>query len=87
MTRSIGNEQKDLKNGVRVISIYPGVVDTKMQENIRQSSKEDFKEIQRFIDLKNTNSLAKPEDVAEKIYSIDISQNIENGSILDIRNF
>lgn len=87
MTRSIANEQNDVENGVKLISIYPGVVDTKMQENIRQSSKEDFKEIQRFIDLKNTNSLAKPENVAEKIFSIDNNQNIENGSIIDIRDF
>lgn len=87
MTKSIANEQKELKNGVHVISIYPGVVDTKMQENIRQSSKKDFREIQRFLDLKKTNSLAKPEYVAEKIYLINTTKNIENGSILDIRNF
>ena len=86
MTRSIGLEQKEAVNPVKVISVYPGVVDTKMQENIRKTSKDNFIDVQRFIDLKNNDALSKPDDVAQKIFLIANDLNIKNGSIIDVRN-
>lgn len=87
ITRAIATEQEDLENGVKCISIYPGVVDTNMQTTIRSTSEENFKNRQRFIDLKEENQLYTPKFVAKSIYKIDIENLLESGDIVDIRNF
>lgn len=87
VTKVISKEQKDIKNGVKVVSIYPGVVDTEMQAQARNTPKEKFKSVQRFIDFYEHGELTTPKQVAEKIYSLDKSGSLKNGSILDVRNF
>lgn len=87
MTKAIAAEQNELKNGVKCNAIYPGVVDTNMQTNIRSTDKNDFKNLQRFIDLKENNELYTPEFVANSIYKIDVNNKLKNGDIIDIRSF
>ena len=87
MTKAIAAEQNELENDVKCVAIYPGVVDTNMQTTIRSTDKKDFKNLQRFIDLKENNELYTPEYVAESIYSIDTLNKLKNGDIVDIRNF
>jgi len=86
MTRVLAKEQKELKNGVNIISIYPGVVDTDMQEKARNTPKENFKSVQRFIDFYEHGDLFTPKQVAKKIYKLDQSGELKNGRILDVRN-
>jgi benzil reductase ((S)-benzoin forming) len=86
MTRVISKEQKDQKNGVSVVSIYPGVVDTDMQAEARNTPREKFKSVQRFIDFYEKAELSTPKQVAEKIYRLDSLGELKNGRILDIRN-
>jgi benzil reductase ((S)-benzoin forming) len=85
MTRTIATEQKDLENGVKCVSIYPGVVDTQMQTHIRNTDEKDFNSLQRFKDLKENNELYTPTFVAEKIYTIDTEELLESGAIVDLR--
>ncbi|CAL2102930.1 putative Benzil reductase ((S)-benzoin forming) [Tenacibaculum sp. 190130A14a] len=87
MTRAIATEQSELENGVKCISLYPGVVDTNMQTQIRSTDKADFKNLQRFIDLKENNELYTPEYVANTIYTIDTTNYLTSGAIFDIRNY
>jgi len=86
MTKTIALEQSELKNGVKCVAIYPGVVDTEMQHHIRKSNEKDFKNVQRFIDLKENNELFTPDFVAHKIFEIDVKNQLKNGDIIDIRN-
>ncbi len=87
MTKTIAAEQNSLKKGVKCTAIYPGVVDTDMQTLIRKTSSENFKNVQRFIDLKENNELYSPEFVADKIFTIDTENQLKNGDIVDVRNF
>ena len=87
MTKTIALEQNNLENGVKCNAIYPGVVDTNMQTQIRKTSENDFQNVQRFIDLKESNQLYKPKFVADKIYQIDTENKLSNGDIIDIRVF
>lgn len=84
-TRAIATEQSEVNNGVKCVAIYPGVVDTNMQTAIRKTTEAEFKNVQRFIELKENNELYSPEFVADKIYQLDISNALENGNIIDIR--
>ena len=86
MTKVVSKEQKELKNGVSVVSIYPGIVDTEMQSKARNTPKDNFKSVQRFIDFYEHGDLFTPKQVAEKIYRLDQSGELKNGRILDIRN-
>ena len=85
MTKVVSKEQKEMKNGVDIISLYPGIVDTEMQAKARNTPKENFKSVQRFIDFYEHGELSTPKQVAEKIYDLDASGELKNGLILDIR--
>jgi benzil reductase ((S)-benzoin forming) len=86
MTKVISKEQENLNNGVRIVSIYPGIVDTNMQTEIRNTPRENFKSIQRFIDFHKDGDLFTPKQVAQKIYQLESSGELKNGRILDVRN-
>ena len=86
MTKVISKEQKEAENKVSIVSIYPGVVDTNMQLQIRSTKKENFKSVQRFIDFHEQGELFTPKQVGQKIYRLDISGELKNGRILDVRN-
>lgn len=87
MTASIAKEQNELTNGVKVFGIRPGVVDTEMQTQIRKTSIDNFKNVQRFIDLKNNNELYTPKYVAQRIFDLDKGNKLINGETIDLRKF
>ena len=83
--RVIEDEQQDVENPVKVYSIAPGVVDTEMQDEIREVEPENFRELDRFVKLKKDGLLFDPNDVAKKF--ADIMEHPENypKSIMDLR--
>ena len=84
-TKTIAAEQDDVENGVKTVGIYPGVVETNMQIKIRETPETNFKNVQRFIALKDQNELYTPSYVAQRIYEIDSSNFLKNGDIIDLR--
>lgn len=57
-------------NNWHIFSIAPGVVDTEMQSDIRQSNPNDFLNHQKFLELKNNNKLMSPVLVASKLMRV-----------------
>lgn len=55
---------------LKVFSIYPGIVNTSMQNQIRNAKESDFPLIKKFIDYHTNNILESPEKIAEKLYYI-----------------
>lgn len=70
-SETIAQELKD-RNQLNwsVFSIAPGVVDTNMQREIRQSNGDDFLLKSKFVDLKNNNELSTSETIANQLYKI-----------------
>jgi benzil reductase ((S)-benzoin forming) len=66
----IEQKLKHPENPVHIFSVGPGVVDTKMQTELRKVSPEDFSMVGMFIDYFEKNELAQPKDVALKLYKI-----------------
>ena len=64
----------------------PGVVNTGMQGSIRASSKEDFPNVDRFIDLEKDGKLQSPEDTAKRLLNYLNSDEFGKEPISDIRN-
>jgi benzil reductase ((S)-benzoin forming) len=87
LTKVVAVEQKTQKNGAFIISIHPGIIDTEMQEKIRSSSPDDFIDVAKFIDYKNSNELKDKNVVGELIFKVDQDENIESGEVVNLRNF
>jgi len=83
-TKVMALEQAEIGNGAKIVAIAPGVVDTNMQVEIRSSAKEDFKDLDRFITLKEENNLLSPEEVGAIIFNADENGKLSNGSITNI---
>ncbi|RLD52654.1 MAG: short-chain dehydrogenase [Bacteroidetes bacterium] len=72
---------------IKIFSVAPGVIETRMQEQIRKTSEKDFSDVKKFVNLKNDGMLSSPEETAKKL--LYILENIQffNEVISDVRNF
>lgn len=87
MTRCAGQEQGDGPGAVKLVSIAPGVVETRMQEQIRKTAPQRFPEVGRFIGLKASGKLYLPDEAAERIISILDKGGFGQGDVIDVRNY
>ena len=69
-SKCLFDEQQGLPNPVKLVSFSPGVVNTEMQEEIRNSSPEHFPELDRFKEMKENGRLLEPAFVAERILEL-----------------
>ncbi|RNI29525.1 SDR family NAD(P)-dependent oxidoreductase [Rufibacter immobilis] len=80
-------EQEKLGTGVQVFSVAPGIIDTEMQEQIREASVEQFSSVQQFRDYKTQGALASPEEAAQKIIRLMKEPQIARGVVCSVRDF
>lgn len=71
-TNSISLEQKEKQSPVRIVSVYPGVISTKLQEEIHAVNKDDFSLIHSHIfhEIYENEQLQTVEDIAEKLLEL-----------------
>ena len=82
LTNIINEEHKN----VRALSIYPGIVNTEMQRNIREAKEEDFPLRQKFVDYYKNNDLSEPSAVAEKIFYIMSNLSKFDNNMISVRD-
>lgn len=82
-TRAVGLEQ-DRPGGVKVVAIAPGVVDTPMQSEIRESDEDRFPRRGRFVDLHRRGELGEPDDVAVRMRRA--LPRLATGDVVDLRD-
>jgi len=85
-TQSVALEQQDQTHPARILSLAPGVVDTDMQQYIRNVNEKDFRQRQKFLNLKAQDKLLAPEKVARIIMQLLLKQEFESGQVVDIRD-
>ncbi|MDA7728579.1 SDR family NAD(P)-dependent oxidoreductase [Flavobacteriales bacterium] len=83
LTRVIAEENH--KN-LTVFSVHPGVVDTNMQSEIRNSDPKNFPLLSKFTDYYTQNELENTNIVAQKLLHIIKNSNKFNQNILSIRD-
>lgn len=66
----VEHAQENIHKSFKIFSIAPGVVDTNMQEEIREASSVDFSQLQDFISYKKDNKLADPRAVSQKYIKV-----------------
>ena len=67
LSQTVQMEQDKRGTGVKIFALSPGVVDTGMQGQIRESDVSRFSTVQKFRDYKAKGELAPPEEVGRKI--------------------
>jgi len=83
--RHVAEEQQARANPARIVSIYPGVVDTDMQASIRSSDPAQFPNKERFDALKRDGGLSTPQQAAGKIVRHLLSTEFGVDTVIDIR--
>lgn len=81
--RTVGAEQAE-RNGAKVVAIAPGVVDTPMQTEIRETEEDQFPNVDRFRRLHSEGDLADPADVARRIRQA--VPTLSTGAVVDLRD-
>lgn len=87
-TKTIALEQDELNTGNKIIAFNPGIMDTKMQEKIRNADKKDFLQVEQFKQYKLQGVLSQTESVAGVLIDIMTDEvNIINGEIYHIDDY
>jgi len=77
----------DNNENILIHSIAPGIVDTKMQEEIRSKSESEFSNIQRFKNYYKDGDLNSPENVAKKYLEVINNPEKFNDCVISVRDF
>ncbi|WP_066065716.1 (S)-benzoin forming benzil reductase [Neobacillus soli] len=83
-TQTAALEQAAMKTNNTIIAFSPGIMDTNMQETIRSSSKEAFKELEKFKDFKENNLLLKADVVADALVDLVLGGKVESGKVYNV---
>ncbi len=84
-TRTVGAELDHRGRPARVLCVAPGIVQTAMQAEIRETPERDFPEVARFIELHEGGALRTPKEVAGELWAL-LERDVPNGSVLDLRD-
>lgn len=79
--------QLDQGDRAKVVSMAPGIIDTPMQETIRATPKDALPSLDRFIGFKESQQLAAPGAVAERLLKALESEAFGTKTIDDIRQY
>lgn len=83
--RQVGAEEAHRGTGAVVLSVAPGVVDTAMQERIREADPEDFPDRPKFVELHEQGALRDPLEVARELWRL-IDDPPRTGAVVDLRD-
>lgn len=81
--RVVGAEQSH-RGGAVVLSVAPGVLDTDMQAEIRESSEGEFPEVERFVELDRSGALVSPDEAARRLWKL-LESDPTGGTVTDLR--
>lgn len=68
MSESIALEEAAI--GLRVHAVAPGIIDTDMQQMIRNSTPEQFPRLQKFLDIKASDGFSSPQFIADRLLEL-----------------
>ena len=80
--RAVALEQAQEAAPFVAVNVDPGVMDTQMQATIRQTSPDDFPEVERFVQRKLLGNLRAAKDIAAAVVRI-VAGQLEGGSRVD----
>ena len=85
-TRCLALEEALKPKGAKVCSLAPGVIDTDMQTQLRNSAASGFPDHGRFMDLKSQGLLSSPHQAAVNLLAFLAHPNFGSQPVADIRD-
>jgi benzil reductase ((S)-benzoin forming) len=85
-SRIVALDEAERANGARIVSLAPGVVDTDMQSEMRNSDPAGFPDRERVVSQKEKGLLVTPDAAADKILAYIERANFGANVIADIRD-
>jgi len=82
-SKSIQLEQADKTHPVKIAAVYPGIIDTRLQKQIRTVSKEDFPYVDQFVQIAEQGHLQTPQYTARKLIDILLHDDFGNTAIIE----
>ncbi|MFF2089298.1 (S)-benzoin forming benzil reductase [Paenibacillus sp. NPDC058174] len=82
-SKSVSIEQQGKEYPVRVVSVYPGMIDTEMQAQIRSVSKENFPFVDQFAQIAEEGKLQTPQYTARKLLDLLFSENFGHTAVVE----
>ena len=86
VTACASMEQRSGGHPLYMAAVAPGVVETGMQEEIRNSRNSDFPMRSKFIAMQKSGDLADPAMVARQLLDLDSTGQFDAGGIYDLRD-
>lgn len=86
-TKTAALEITNLGLNAKAWALIPGVIDTGMQEEIRNSNTRDFHELERFVKMKSENMLISPVVIASFISKAITDKGFANGEVYNIKDY
>lgn len=84
-SQTLAAEEATRGDGVKVVSLAPGVVDTAMQGRIREHDSQHFPAVANFVAMKAGGALATPQAVAQRIAVFLDSAEFGSNVVADLR--
>lgn len=85
-TRCVALEEEQKRNGARVCSLAPGVIDTDMQVQLRSAEPRDFPNLANFQGMKDKGALATPKDAAARVLAYLARADFGSKPVADVRD-
>jgi benzil reductase ((S)-benzoin forming) len=85
-SRSMALDEARAANGVAIVSLAPGVIDTDMQTVLRSSDPQAFPDGQMFRQLHSTGQLSTPADAAARVLAYLQRPDFGSNPVADVRD-
>jgi benzil reductase ((S)-benzoin forming) len=85
-SRCVALEQARLRNGARICSLAPGVIDTDMQVQLRGADPDRFPDKGNFVGLKEKGLLSTPEEAAAQVLAFLARPDFGANPVADVRD-
>lgn len=79
----VGLEQGTGSTAVKIVSVYPGMIDTGLQEQARNTSTEALATPDIFKMVKDRGMLASPHTTADKLISLLLGSTFHQGTVIE----
>jgi len=85
LARAVALEEAARPHGARIVSLAPGVIDTDMQQQLRDADPALFAERERFVALKAAGQLDTPAEAAAKVLRVLDRADFGRQPVADVR--
>ena len=86
LSKCVALEQMANEYPVEIMAVAPGIIDTAMQEVIRNTTETQFPLRSRFVELKEAGNLTDPQIAGKKLAALLLSDRFQSGEIVDLRD-